>query len=429
MSGTPLARGFRLLRLIVIKTQNDGILLSSAALAFLTIIALVPALSTFSYLSARIYTERGQTQIVVDFLGKILPWSEAEILSKLQEFLTQAETIHGVGFLFFLFTILVVFGSIEGTINRIWRVSSDRPLRKRLLSFTLVFFWGPLLIGAAYSLAFLIRRQPMFERLDISLIVRGLPFVVTLIGLTMLYWLVPNIHVRFRAALVGGLTAALLLETVRWGYSRYVDLYQQHSIYGSFGLVLLFMVSLNVAWSIVLFGSEVAYGWQHARMLLTTHRDPIPLEGSWLGLMATLALTHAFRDGRPILTHDSLATTLELDPDDVARVLAPLVAADLVGEASDDTIDGYLLTCDPYQTTAVDVMTCYDTLHGQRLGELRQKLNDLHTKVFRKKTLAALANDEKLALEALPATTDFDAPRDADSLTDRATTEPARSTA
>ncbi|HET9765381.1 MAG TPA: YhjD/YihY/BrkB family envelope integrity protein, partial [Thermoanaerobaculia bacterium] len=150
--------GFTFARLLTKKVAADGVTQRAAALAFVTILALIPLLAAFTFVAAQLlhdYQDR-----VLAFLTSVLPYSQGQVLASLQNFVNQAETLQEVGFLAFILVGLGAFGTIEETINRIWQVSTRRSLRARLVSFTLLVFWGPLLIGSCYSVLLLLRQRP-----------------------------------------------------------------------------------------------------------------------------------------------------------------------------------------------------------------------------------------------------------------------------
>ncbi len=359
---------YRFAVLSISKARADNLGQQAAALAFITIVSLVPLLAALSFLGARWF--EGNQERTVELLSHILPYSEEALLDTLQGFLEQAVAIRGIGFAAFIVASLAVFTTIEATINRIWNVPKQRPFRSRLLSFTLVLFWGPLVIGTAYSVLFYLRQRADAGGMVFSLPVKLVPFTVTILGLTMLYWLVPYTTVRFRSAFAGGLSAALLLEGLRQGFGVYVDQVRNISlIYGGFGLLLLFMVSIQLAWWIVLLGSEAAYSVQNAAYLVSRRRSAAPLEGSWIALAALVIITERFRDGRPVTPREMLAERLRLVAGDLGKTLEPLLAADLLCESSGDT-EGYLLACDPHQLEISRVFELYEGRHWELLQPL-----------------------------------------------------------
>jgi len=210
------------------KAHADDLALQSAALAFITMVALVPLLAAFSFIGARAFAE--QQEVMVQLLSQLLPFSEETLLDYLRDFLDKAGKVRGLGFVFFLLTSMTAFMTIEQTVNQIWNVPSKRPFRIRLLSFTMVLFWGSLVIGAISLGLLSLREQSTFQNFADALpapflpfiIRRLIPFLVSLLGLSMLYWQVPYTTVRFRNAFAGGLIAALLLEGLRQGFGLYI---------------------------------------------------------------------------------------------------------------------------------------------------------------------------------------------------------------
>ncbi|HEV8630651.1 MAG TPA: YhjD/YihY/BrkB family envelope integrity protein, partial [Thermoanaerobaculia bacterium] len=319
-----LRHALTFLRLVARKTAADGIAQRAAALAFVTILALIPLLAAFTFVAAQLihrYQDR-----VLHFLTSVLPYSEGVVLNNLQRFVSQAESLQEVGFLAFILVGLGAFGTIEETINKIWQVSTRRSLRAKLVSFTLLVFWGPLLIGSCYSAMLLLRARPGFDVLfDQSLLVQSVPLLVSAIGLTMLYWQVPFTRVQFRAALAGGITAALLLEILRRLFRYYVTHLTRvtYVVYGGFALAIFFMISVELAWLAVLLGTEIAYVSQHFGALTQTRGRDARYREAWVGLAALATLVEGLRGGKPVSELDRLAERLGLAPEALRTALEP----------------------------------------------------------------------------------------------------------
>ena len=368
--------GFTFARLLTKKVAADGVTQRAAALAFVTILALIPLLAAFTFVAAQLlhdYQDR-----VLAFLTSVLPYSQGQVLASLQNFVNQAETLQEVGFLAFILVGLGAFGTIEETINKIWQVSTRRSLRARLVSFTLLVFWGPLLIGSCYSVLLLLRQRPGFDVLfDESILVQAVPFVVSIVGLTMLYWQVPFTRVRFRAALTGGVTAALLLEVLRRAFAYYVDRFSSgtYVVYGGFALAIFFMISLELAWLAVLLGTEVAYVYQHFGALTNTRGLDARFRESWIGLAALAVLVEGLRAGKPVGDLDRVAVRLGVAPEALRTALEPLVKSGLVVETTGEPA-GYVLARDPHELTLETALAAYERPVEELLAAMPQPLRD-----------------------------------------------------
>src|SRR5579859_2733311 len=135
----PVPRKGRLLpffSLTLRQGHEDSILLTASALAFVTILSLVPFLAALSFIGSRVFDQ--STDKSLEMFVQVLPYSEHTVTEKLREFLGQAEGIHGFGLAALFATSLLAFATVEESINRIWDVSRRRPIRLRLLSFFLL---------------------------------------------------------------------------------------------------------------------------------------------------------------------------------------------------------------------------------------------------------------------------------------------------
>lgn len=371
----------RFLSLSLRKASQDELGRQAASLAFLTLVALIPTLTAFSIIGASAF----KSSDLVDFLAQVLPYPEETILEKLTLFLENTKEIGLSGLLLYVATALVAFINIEETVNRIWNVPDRRPLQRRIVSFTLVAFWGPILLAATYYSLLGLAKQSALGAFAATVPAQFLPFLATLTGLTMLYWLVPYTRVALKSALGGGLCAALLLEGLRQGFGFYVsNVPMVNVVYGSLGVIFFFLVSIQLTWWIVLLGSEVAYFLENFAALVSPRREAGDLEGSWLGLMGLAVVAKRFCSGEPITHHEMLADRLGLNAVDLRHVLRPLIDGGLLRESEGDT-EGFLLACDPHELRLSKVFELYEPGHWELLdtlsGPLESALEDLRARL------------------------------------------------
>jgi membrane protein len=125
-----------------------------------------------------------------------------------------------------------------------------------------------------FSLSFIIRHSHWFgPAADHFFPIDALPFFLMSLAFTSLIWFVPYTKVRFSSALLGGLIAAVLFEMERQGFGMYVRMsIQTQTMYGTFGILPLFLISLFVVCIFMLFGTQVAYVHQNFRALLRAQK-------------------------------------------------------------------------------------------------------------------------------------------------------------
>lgn len=388
------------LRLASNKAHHDGIGLTGSALAFVTLLSLIPLLAAFSFIGARAF--QAYQEQALDLLVQVLPYSETALRQMINDLVLQAGKVQGFGAVFFLLGTLTAFATVERAVNRTWTLPHHRPLRVRLLSFTLLIFWGPLLIGTAFSVTASLRDRPALDSiLDATGVIGLLPPAGLLVGLTMLYWMVPFTKVRFRNAFLGGATATLLLELLRRGFSLYVELFPGFNLlYGSLTFVVLFMVSIQAAWMIVLAGNVLAYTAQHFEALAASHRRRSRLRGPWLAIAALVVLAQRLDRGHPIVPLAALGDRLLLPLSELRRALRPLRNRGLLQTTGGED-ESYLLARAPRHILLRDVFDCFDprSLKADKRGfppaleDLRQRVITARADALDDLSLADLADE------------------------------------
>ena len=247
------------LRRALAKAHGDRLGLVASALAFSSVLSLVPLLALISRFVARaIAQDDGRTLAV---LGQLLPYSTTTLVTALDSFVAQAEALSGLAMIGFLVACASTFLTVEDAIDKIFRVERRKGrILHRLFSFSLVVVWGPLAIAGLLALFLHLAESPTFSRFVLrSSLAHWLTPIITLLGLTLLFWWVPNRKVRIRNALAGAAVAAIALHGLQIGFRAYARLFTAASrvVYGSFAIAFFFMISVQIAWWLILLGCEV----------------------------------------------------------------------------------------------------------------------------------------------------------------------------
>ena len=168
-----------------------------------------------------------------------------------------------VGGLTVLFSAIWTMVAIESSFNAIYRAPSGRPFVRRVLIYWFVITAGPVLF-AAIPLAF--RAAGEFigaDSLVSSVFARAFSLVGGFVSLWILiaaaYATVPNAKVDLRAAIVGAFVATLLIELgKRFLGASLAGSFSASRLYGSLGLVPLFMLWVYLMWLVILYGLQAA---------------------------------------------------------------------------------------------------------------------------------------------------------------------------
>ena len=164
---------------------------------------------------------------------------------------------------------------------------------------------------------------------------------------------IPNTHVRLRSAVVGGLVAAVLWQTVGWGFAVFVaSSTRYYVIYSSFAILLLFLLWLHIGWLIVLLGAQVAYAHQHIHFYLGDREllAQTPAGREKLALHLMLLIGKNFYHGRDPLNVAGIAAQLRLPAGIVKEFMVMFADLKLVLPLAEE--DTYVLARAP-ETIAV----------------------------------------------------------------------------
>ncbi|MCM8773488.1 MAG: YihY/virulence factor BrkB family protein [Candidatus Omnitrophica bacterium] len=81
---------------------------------------------------------------------------------------------------------------------------------------------------------------------------------------TFIYIFIPNAKVNFTSGLVGGIVAGTLYQLMQWVYiDLQIGVAKYNAIYGSFAVLPLFLVWLQLSWRMVLLGAEISFAHQN----------------------------------------------------------------------------------------------------------------------------------------------------------------------
>jgi membrane protein len=266
-SGEVIARGVGLLLVVpvaLVSFVRDRCIQWAAALAYYTLIGLVPLLvALFSFIKA-VGLHRGLTPFIVQTIGAGSP----EVAGEIVRFIDRTN-VGAVGILSTLGAVLAVFailGNAELCLNTLWGGIPGRPLVGKARAFMGVAVTVPLMFLLALAGTTFLRRDAaahaFFEQLYLGALVfhilRVIPYILLWVSFAMLYTVLPNRVVRMRSAVIGAVVASFLWQLAQWGYVTFViKLVRYSAVYGALWQLPILLAWVYVAWSIILFGAEV----------------------------------------------------------------------------------------------------------------------------------------------------------------------------
>jgi membrane protein len=182
--------------------------------------------------------------------------------------------------------------------------------------------------------------------------------------------------VRLRSALVGGLVAALLWQTVGWGFAVFVtSSTRYYVIYSSFAILLLFLLWLHVGWVIVLLGAQVAYSHQYVLFYQREH-DLLAQSAAGrekLALQLLVFIGQNFYRGLDPMNVLELSNRMRLPAGIVKELLQLFTQTKLLIPLTDE--ESFVLGRDPQTISIKEILDCVRN-GGRKTNLLSEELQD-----------------------------------------------------
>ncbi len=236
---------------------------TAASLSFVSLLAMVPLLTlAFATLASFPIFSKILEAVQLIVVQNMLPDGFANTIFRyINQFIAKARTLSLIGIGFLLITATIMMLTVDRTLNLIWRVQKPRPLLHRISIYWVALILGPILVGAGASLAILLaggKRGMASGFLGVQwwdLVNLGL----TIAAFATCYRWIPNVNVRWRDALIGALTGAVLSEIAReifLGYFTSIPTYQQ--VYGPLAAIPALLIWTYLTWWVFLAGALLA---------------------------------------------------------------------------------------------------------------------------------------------------------------------------
>ncbi|HEY1232869.1 MAG TPA: YhjD/YihY/BrkB family envelope integrity protein [Candidatus Binatia bacterium] len=342
--------------------------LQAMALAFKTLLSLAPLLAVVFSLFKAFGVHNRMEPALAEALAPLGEKGQ-EITQHLIGFVDKmsASALGSVGLVTLFITVLSLMSTIEDAFNHIWRVKSPRKLARRFSDYLSAILVGPVLVFAAVTITATLQNNAIVHALAslqafgtiILFLLRLIPYVTLWGAFTFVYIFIPNTRVRVRSALIGGLVAALLWQTVGWGFAVFVtSSTRYYVIYSSFAILLLFLLWLHVGWVIVLLGAQVAYSHQYVHFYQRDH-DLVaqsPAGREKLALQLLLLIGRNFHLGLDPMNVLQLSNRLRLPAGVVKELLQLLTQAKLLMPLADE--DSFVLARDPQTISIKEILDC-----------------------------------------------------------------------
>ena len=322
--------------------------LYAMGLVYATLLSLVPLIAfAFAILKA-FGAHRELEPIILEFFKPMGARAE-EFTQKVMEVADSVSTglVGFVGLALLLWTLLGTIKKVEDGFNFLWRVEHARSFARRVTEYVALLIVGPIVVVSFLGLshnaletatAGIGRYMPFFERL-VAIGQKVSPYFMVAAIFTAVYMLVPNTRVKWKPALIGGVTAGILWAAVGNLFTALV-LYSTRLtvVYAGFAIIVAALLWTYFGWLILLVGAQLSFYVQnrnYLRMGLTELRLSA-VQREQLTLKIMFLIGRSYHDGKTRWTVDGLAHHLNMPGIAISRLIHALEDAHLVTLTDDE---------------------------------------------------------------------------------------------
>lgn len=333
----------------------------ASALAYTTLLALIPLLAVVVAVSTSLLKKEGeepvrrlierlvatvapQLDLVPTNEDPLAPGGREKVVSEISGFIhnIQSGALGVTGTVALIVIAISLLSTIEIAFNDIWGTPRGRSWTARVVNYWAAISLGPLILVLAIAITsgpHFAATQRLLSRIPLvgGLLFYLLPFVILTVAFALFYQFMPNTRVDWKAAFVGGAVGGCLWQMNNMFNVLYVSrVITFTNIYGSLALIPVFLLGLYLSWLILLFGAQVSYAYQNRQAYLQEKQaeglSQRSREVIALRLMALIA--QRFRHGAPPPSGRELAETLGVSTRLAGQLLATLCRAGLLVEVA-----------------------------------------------------------------------------------------------
>ena len=246
------------------------------ALAYQSMMSVVPFIAIGLYLtngigiadqfSAFLYANVSNQKLIMDLMAaseKIISTAESGLFG----FISMAS---------FLWILIWLMITVRRVFNNVWKAKEERSFFRVLGIGLGVLILSPFVIALFFSgsvvystvLDYIVPSGLFFSEHLKNFLSWALFAGASVLILTAMYKYIPAAKVHSRCAFKAALIAGIGFTAVQYLYlETQVMVAKQSAIYGFLAALPLFMIWLNLGWTIILYGAELSYSFQHVNHL------------------------------------------------------------------------------------------------------------------------------------------------------------------
>ena len=250
-------------RLLLRRSDKDGLTLLAGHLAYVSLLSLVPLIAVvFSLFALFPVFSDISAQLKTFIFSNFMPATGNTIQRYLEQFVANSSKMTAVGTCGLIVTALLLIASVDSVLNKIWDSKTKRPIVFSFAVYWMVLTLGPILLVASVAISSYLLSLNWLNISGVHSVIdhalRSLPLLISWISFWLLYQVVPTVRVPAKDAMIGALFSGALFELSKKIFALYIQLFPSYQlIYGVLAVIPILFLWVYVSWCIVLLGAEI----------------------------------------------------------------------------------------------------------------------------------------------------------------------------
>ena len=246
----------------------------SAALAYFTMLSVAPLVLIAVAIAGYVFDDQLAEQQVVEQVATFTTPEIAATVAGLIENAKRPATgllAGSISLVVLFFAASAVFTQLQFTLNQIWQVT---PRHKFLNTLLMRLFGVSMVFGVGLSLMASLVLKTMLTTVNgyvdsnypdslswLHFADRGVMYLLVPLILSLLFWLVPMVKIRWVDVLPAALLTAVLFNVSRNGIELYLKFSTTSEVYGAAGSLVVMLIWVYINGLVVFYGAAFSRSW------------------------------------------------------------------------------------------------------------------------------------------------------------------------
>lgn len=347
-------------RILWSEIRTNRTFMRASSVTYTTTLALIPFLAvggSFILMFNRTVKPEDIVNYIIEFITEFIgPLVNDQFTTLITDTLTRALNIGlgPIGIITLLVTTVMLFITIQDSVNDIWHVRKSQKMYIRILVFYALVTLGPVLISVSIYQA-----TQLFSALnaDLSLWKYFQTSAISLVASFLLFKFLPNTRVKTQHAVFPAIIFAVVFEITKFAFSYYMSIAFNKSydpLYGAISFVPITLFWIYISWTLMFLGVQTCYCTQNFRKLtMASIYDAEQSEdqenvwfhiGPYAPLEIMASLVRALERGDLPVSAEKLSLECQYPQPAIEAILNRLVAAQVVNVVNSDSEIKYLIS-------------------------------------------------------------------------------------